>query len=166
MTLPVVVLALLTVVGGLVDIPGLIDAFSSWIDPVAEPLVHPSTLQDYGTSVIAVIAGALGGFVAWIAFRGGREIVGRPALRRVLTDKLYFDELYEAVFSRPNRALAAATRDRVETPIVQGSLDGVAHGTTETAGDVARVQTGLLRTYALTITASVVVLAIVFLVLR
>jgi hypothetical protein len=57
-------------------------------------------------------------------------------------------------------------RDRVEAPVVQGSLDGLAHGTTEAAGDVARVQTGLLRTYALAITASVVVLAVVFLVLR
>ena len=56
--------------------------FANWIDPVAEPLVDPSVLQDYGSSLIAVIAAGLGAAVAWIAFKAGREIVGRPAVRR------------------------------------------------------------------------------------
>ena len=166
MLVPVGVLAVLAVVGGFVDIPGLISAFSEWIDPVAEPLVQPTTGQDYGTSVIAVIAGLLGGAVAWWAFKSGREIVGRPALRKVLEHKLYFDELYDAVLVRPSQRLAALLRDRVETPVVEGSLDELAHGTHEAAGGVARVQTGLLRTYALVLTVSVVVLGAVFLVLR
>ena len=61
------------------------------------------------------------------------------------------------------RGLAAhASRD----PIVQGSIDELADGTRDVGGGVAGVQTGLLRTYALVVTASVVILAIVFLVLR
>jgi NADH-quinone oxidoreductase subunit L len=166
MLLPVGVLAVLATVGGFVDIPGLISAFSSWIDPVAEPLVNPTVGEDYGTSAIAVIAGLLGGAAAWAAFKSGRELVGRPAVRRVLEHKLYFDELYDAIVVRPAQQLAALLRDRVEAPVVQGSLDELAHGTQEAAGGVARIQTGLLRTYALVLTASVIALGVVFLVLR
>ncbi|MGL6278938.1 MAG: NADH-quinone oxidoreductase subunit L [Gaiella sp.] len=166
MLLPVGVLTVLSAIGGLLVIPGVWEPFLHWIDEVAEPLVKPTVAQDYGTSVIAVALGAIGILAARRAFQQGRDLVPAGWPHRALEHKLYFDELYDAMFSRPYQALVQATRDRVETPIVQGSLDLVARGTTEAAGDVARVQTGLLRTYALAVTASVVVLAVVFLVLR
>ena len=100
------------------------------------------------------------------AFDQGRELVPDGGVRRVLEHKLFFDELYDAVFARPVQLVAAQLRDAVEAPVVHRSLDEVAEGTQDLAGGVARVQTGLLRTYALTITASLVVLVIVFLVVK
>jgi NADH-quinone oxidoreductase subunit L len=166
MLLPVGVLATLSVIGGVLVVPGVWYPLEDWLHDVAEPLVEPSTTQDYATSGLAVLVGVIGILLARRAFDAGREIVPEGGLRTALEHKLWFDELYDGVFARPARQLAAQIRDRVEAPVVQGSLDGLAHGTTDAAGDVARVQTGLLRTYALAITASVVVLAIVFLVLR
>ncbi len=98
--------------------------------------------------------------------RRGRELVASPGIRTALEHKLYFDELYDALFSRPAQALAARLRDDVEAPVVQRSLVQIGRGTREAAGEVARLQSGLLRTYALAIAASVVVLAVVFLVVR
>jgi NADH:ubiquinone oxidoreductase subunit 5 (subunit L)/multisubunit Na+/H+ antiporter MnhA subunit len=77
-----------------------------------------------------------------------------------------FDELYDAVFSRPVQAVSLLLRDRVEAPVVHRSLDEVARGSLEAGAGVARAQTGLLRIYALVIAGSVVVLAVVFLVVR
>jgi len=166
MLVPVGVLAVLAAVGGLLNIAGLWHVFFDWIDEVAEPLVEPTTTQDYVTSLIAVTLGVAGILIARNAFGAGRELVGHAAVRRVLEHKLYFDELYDALFSRPAQALALRLRDDVEGPVVQRSLVEVGRGTQEAAGEVARLQSGLLRTYALAIAAGVVVLSIVFLAVR
>ena len=166
MLLPVGVLTVLSVIGGYVYIPGVYTGFASWINPVAEPLVDPSVIDDYGTSFVAVILATIGGGVAWLAFKKGREIVSWPAVRQVLAHKFYFDELYDVVFSRPAQLIATRLRDEVEGPIVQGSLDEIATGVRDAAVGTARLQTGLLRSYALVIAGSVAVLVVVFLAVR
>ena len=110
--------------------------------------------------------GVLGSAVAWRAFTAGRELVPDGAVRRTLEHKLWFDEVYDAVFARPAQAIAVRLRDHVETPVVQGGLDEVADGTLDAASITSRAQSGLLRTYALAITVTVSVLALVFLVVR
>ena len=47
----VAVLAVLSVIGGWVQIPGLWDPLADWLAPLAEPLVEPSVLQDCGRLV-------------------------------------------------------------------------------------------------------------------
>ena len=81
MLLPVGVLTVLSVIGGYVYIPGVYTGFASWINPVAEPLVDPSVVEDYATSFVAVLLATIGGSVAWLAFKKGREIVSWPAAR-------------------------------------------------------------------------------------
>ncbi len=166
MTVPVAVLAIGSAVAGLLVIPGVWQPFENWLEPVVEPLVHPSTGQEWLTSVLAVALGALGGLLAWRAFKAGRELVPDGAVRTTLEHKLWFDELYDAVFSRPGQAIAVGLRDRFEAPVVQGGLDEVAEGTLRGASVTSAAQSGLLRTYALTITISVALLALVFLVVR
>jgi NADH-quinone oxidoreductase subunit L len=166
MILPVFVLSVLAVVGGFVDVPGVISAFANWINPYAEPLVEPSTAEDYGTSLIAVVAALAGAFVAWTAFKTGREIVGRALVRRVFEHKFYFDELYDAVFSRPAQLAANLLRERVEEPVVQGSLGEIGSGVDDVADGTARLQSGMLRSYALVVSASVAILVVVFVAVR
>jgi NADH-quinone oxidoreductase subunit L len=89
-----------------------------------------------------------------------------PGARRALEHKLWFDELYDALFYRPAAALAVRLRTDVETPLVEGALVEIGEETGEAATAVARIQTGLLRTYALAIAASVVVLVVVFVAVR
>ncbi len=165
MLVPVGALAVLTAVGGILGIAGVWHPLGEWLHDVAEPLVEPSTGQDYLTSAIAVALGVTGMLLARRAFRAGRELVG-GRLRQALEHKLYFDELYDALFSRPAQEVAARLRDDVETPIVQGSIGEVARGAQEAGGGVARLQSGLLRTYALAIAGSVVVLVVVFVAVR
>jgi NADH-quinone oxidoreductase subunit L len=166
MTVPVGVLALGSSVTGLFLIPGVWHPFEDWLENAVEPLVDPSTGQEWLTSAIAVTLGLLGSYLAWRAFRGGRELVRDGTVRTTLEHKLWFDELYDAVFARPGQAIARWLRVRVETPVVQGGLDEVADGTLDAASVAARAQSGLLRTYALTITVTVALLALVFLVVR
>ena len=166
MLAPVGVLAFGATFAGLLQIPGVWEPFEKWLEPVVEPLVTPTTAQEWGTSAIAVAIGSIGIFLAWRAFQADRELVPEGAVRRTLEHKLWFDEVYDAVFARPVQAIAVRLRDQVETPVVQGGLDEVADGTLDAAGFAARAQSGLLRTYALAITIAVSILALVFLVVR
>ena len=166
MLVPVGVLAVLATIGGLVVIPGAWEPFLHWIDETAEALVHPSVAQDYGTSAIAVALGLIGFWYARRCFEGGRQLVTNPELWRVLEHKLYFDELYDALFYRPAAAISVALKRNVEEPVIERSLDEIGSGTIQVGGGVARVQSGLLRTYALAIAVAVFVLVVVFVAVR
>ena len=87
-------------------------------------------------------------------------------MQRVLEHKFYFDELYDAIAYRPAQALAARLRDEVEGPLVEGSLEEIARAGREAGSGVARAQSGLLRSYAVAIAASALVLAVVFIAVR
>jgi NADH-quinone oxidoreductase subunit L len=166
MLIPVGVLAVLATVGGLVVIPGVWEPFLHWIDETAEPLVQATVTEDYGTSAIAVSLGLIGFVVARRAFHAGRQLVTNPGIWRVLEHKFYFDELYDALFYRPAAALSVALRRNVEEPVVERSLDEIGSGTIQVGGEVARVQSGLLRTYAVAIAFAVAVLVVVFVAVR
>ena len=166
MLVPVGILTVLSAVGGLLSIPGVWHPFTHWIGESAEALVEPTARQDYLTSAIAVALGVAGLFFARRAFAGERQLVTRPEAWRVLEHKLYFDELYDALFYRPAAALSVALRRNVEEPVVDRSLDEIGSGTIQIGGEVARVQSGLLRAYAVAIAFAVAVLIVVFVAVR
>jgi NADH-quinone oxidoreductase subunit L len=166
MLIPVGVLAIGSTFVGFLAIPGVWEPFEEWLEPVVEPLVTPSTAQEWGTSAVAVTLAVLGILGARRAFRSGRELVPDGAVRTTLEHKLWFDELYHALFERPGQAVAALLRDRVEAPVVQGGLDEVAGETLRGATLTSSLQSGLLRTYALAFTVAVGLLTLVFLVVK
>jgi NADH-quinone oxidoreductase subunit L len=166
MLLPVSLLAVLSTIGGLVTVPGVWHPLSEWLAESAEPLVEPTTGEEYLMSAIAVVLGLIGFFLARRAFKQGRQLVTSPGAWRVLEHKFYVDELYDALFYRPASALAHWLRRNVEQPVIEGSLDEIGSGTIQASGGLARVQSGLLRTYALAIAAAVFVLVVVFLAVR
>jgi NADH-quinone oxidoreductase subunit L len=167
MVVPVAILTVLSTIGGLLQIAGVWHPFGTWVGQVAEPLVEPSTAQDWATSAVAVAVGLAGVWVAWAIYLAGRiPVPTAPQLQRALEHKLYIDELYDALFYRPAQMLAARLRTRVETPLVEGSIDEIGRLGRDTGVGVARVQSGLLRTYAIAIAASAVVLAVVFVAVR
>jgi NADH-quinone oxidoreductase subunit L len=166
MLVPVGVLTVLSTIGGLLYIPGVWMPLENWLEETATPLVEPTAAQDYAFSVTALALGLTGLYLARRAFRGGRQIVTSPGAWRVLEHKFYFDELYDALFYRPAVSLANALRRWIEEPIVEGSLEEIGSDTVQVGEGLARVQTGLLRTYALAIAFAVAVLVVVFVAVR
>jgi NADH-quinone oxidoreductase subunit L len=166
MLIPVGALAVLSAVGGLLAIPGVWHPFTHWVEESGEALVHPTTSQEYVVSLVAVVLGLAGLWLARRAFLGGRQLVTSPDAWRVLEHKLYFDELYDALFYRPAAAIATGLRRNVEEPVIERSLDEIGSGTLQAGGGVARLQTGLLRSYALAVAVGVFVLVVVFVAVR
>ncbi len=163
MTVPVAVLSVLAVVGGWIEIAGVWHPFGDWLHVVAEPLVEPSVTQDYVASVLAVALGVGGMGIAWLFYLARkRELPRAAAVRDVLEHKLYFDELYDALFYRPAVWIAGIWRRWIEEPLIGGSISGVTLGARRAGGALGEAQTGYLRTYALAIATAVAVLVVVF----
>ena len=168
MTVPVAALTVLAVIGGWVQIAGIWHPFGEWLDPIAVgrehlALVEPSVTQDYVTSALAVGLGLAGIWIAWMLYGARAWRVPRVAgVQRALEHKLWFDELYDAIFYRPAILVSGLFRRGVEEPLIGGSIEGVTVGAREAAGALGEAQTGYLRTYALAIAGAVAVLVVVF----
>jgi NADH-quinone oxidoreductase subunit L len=167
MTAPVLVLAVLSVIGGWIQFAPLWHPLSDWLEPVARPLAEPTSTQEAIASLLAFMLGLAGIGVAALIYAKKWLAVPRWAFgQRVLEHKFYFDELYDLVFYRPAVGFARLFRRAFEEPFVEGSVGGVSESFRDLGLLTRRLQTGLVRTYALAIAASLAVLTIVFVAVR
>jgi NADH-quinone oxidoreductase subunit L len=164
LAVPVGVLTVLAAFGGWLQFAGIWTPVSDWLEPVAPALVDASSLQEAASSIIAVVLGIAGIGAAWWIYAARRAEAPRslPLLER----KFYFDELYDALFYRPSVFVANALLRWVEQPLVFGSVRELAEAIRGLGSETRSIQTGLVRSYALAIAASVAVVTVVFVVVR
>jgi NADH-quinone oxidoreductase subunit L len=167
MAIPVGILTVLAAVGGFIQFAGVWTPITNWLEPVARPLVEASGTQEVVSSVIAVVLGAAGIGVAWVLYGARTSEVPRVAWAQTLLErKFYFDEAYDVAFYRPAVFVAKGLERWIERPLVFGSVRELAQGVGLMGRDTSRIQTGLVRTYALAIAASVAVVTVVFVAVR
>jgi NADH-quinone oxidoreductase subunit L len=160
---PVAVLGLLSIVGGWIQVGDLWTPVSNFLDPSAPPLVEATRAQEVVSSVFSVLFGLAGIWIAWEIYAARRSAAPRvPRLQALLERRLWFDDLYDALFYRPAVWLATALGRWVERPFVLGTVDEVGVGTQESGRLAARVQTGLVRAYVLALAGGLAVLVVVF----
>jgi NADH-quinone oxidoreductase subunit L len=167
LAIPVGVLTVLSIVGGWIQFSPWWHPVETWLQTVAEPIVSPSSWQEWTSIALSLLLGLCGIGVAWALYGARRLAIPRIAwAQRTLEHKFYFDEAYDAVFYEPAVSLAKLLRRGVEEPLIADSGRDLGDDTRDLGGIVARAQTGLVRTYALAIASGVAVLAIVFVVLK
>jgi NADH-quinone oxidoreductase subunit L len=167
MTSTVAVLTVLAAIGGFLQFANVWTPLTDWLEPVARPLVEASGTQELISSVFAVLLGLGGIGAAWVLYGARTSPVPRFArVQRTLEHKFYFDEVYDAVFYRPAVFIAHGLARWIERPLVFGSVRELAQGIGRLGLDTSRLQTGLVRTYAFAIAASVAVVTLVFVAVR
>ena len=168
MARPVAVLAVLSVIGGVIQIPGVWSTVDDWLRPAAES-VEEATGVTFLFSLLVTLALELAGiFLAW-------RLWGRPSpfpalarrrapwAARALEQKFFFDEGYDVAFYEPSDRTAAAAARYVEEPAFLSSLGDLGRGVRTVSGRVASAQTGLVRSYVLALAGGLAVIAVVFL---
>jgi NADH-quinone oxidoreductase subunit L len=167
MLVPVGALAVLAVIGGWIQFSPFWVPLSDWLAPVAEPLVEPSGLQELIASTLTVGLGLAGIAVAWAIYGTGRVRVPRLAfVQRTLEHKLWFDELYDALFYRPSAAAGRGLGRAFEQPVIAGSLEVLGIGARGAWVGTSRAQNGLVRSYVLALAGAVTVMIVIFLSVR
>jgi NADH-quinone oxidoreductase subunit L len=188
MWVPLAILALLSVVGGWLNVPQAIaDApvlgwipssewVHEWLHPVTEAaqatlaanLPPPAEHAPFGGGEVlwAVLSFALAVSMILIAARvvGRRET--RPAVEsaeptgfaRVLYHKWYVDEIYDALIVRPVLAVSRALARFVDEGLVDGAVNGLGYASRAFGWVGSRLQTGQLNSYAFALVAGVLLL--------
>jgi NADH-quinone oxidoreductase subunit L len=162
MTAPLIVLGVLSVLGGLLNLPPFLGggALEHWLEPVTAPAsrIFPLELPHGSTEFLligaAVVVGALGLVAGWnVTFRKplvpAAEAPADTGLALVVYRKYYVDEIYQALVVRP---LVWLSRVVLWKGIDQAVVDGAAvNGTAKVSRGLgwlgSRLQTGQVGVY-------------------
>jgi NADH-quinone oxidoreductase subunit L len=160
MRLPLIVLAVASVLGGLINLPfHPLDFLLRWLNPVvgAQLLtLHFSTGAQWAFAIGDAVLAALGVSIAVGLWRQKAE---QPALEPVFLRRAWFiDATYDRVIARGSTDLAQATADDVETKVIDGAVNGFAGAVAAAGRRLRTVQTGYVRNYALGLMGGLVVL--------
>ncbi len=163
MTIPLLILAVLSVIGGFVGIPELFlhggDRLAAFLSPViaqhgSHAVSHTTEYMLMGLSTVLVAAMII---AAWIIFRQYRA--KEPAgLGRVLEQKWYVDELYEKIIIQPLHRLAGFLKNVVENKVIDGLVNGVGKMVHYGSRQLRLMQSGQVGFYVLLMVASMVVI--------
>jgi NADH-quinone oxidoreductase subunit L len=178
MTVPLVILAVFSVVGGWVGLPKVLgenaDKFGAFLSPILLPLALTLETGEHGLAGgtewllmgVSVAAAVTGLLIArnWYVRQQGRPAArlaaSFPGLSRLVADKFRVDELYDVLIVRPFDWLARVLWKVVDVLIIDGVLNAGAF-LVELAGDLLRfLQTGNVRNYALSLFLGLVALMV------
>jgi NADH-quinone oxidoreductase subunit L len=174
MRFPMAMLALLALVGGLIQIPGVDDAITRFLAPSFAGSHLYRLSGSVGNDWIGLIIGAL---IAVVGIATAyRVYVARPgtaaavraragALHTFLYNKWYFDELIDFLVVRPALWLGRFSGGVLEQGVIGGGVTGGITGVVR-AGSAAvrRAQTGFVRYYAAVVIVGVSGMALYFLI--
>jgi NADH-quinone oxidoreductase subunit L len=165
MTIPLIVLAALSVVGGVAGIPvslGGANAIEHWLEPVFQPaldrMAHAGEAEhaeEYVLMALSVGVALSGLFLArhWYLKRADvPEALSRrlPWVYKLLSGKYFVDEIYDAVVVTPVVKGSEKLLWRiVDVGLIDWSVNAVARATGAVGRTLRLVQTGVTQSYAL-----------------
>jgi NADH-quinone oxidoreductase subunit L len=171
MTVPLVILAALSLTGGWFAMPQLWagkDYFTEFLSPVVgsgeiagSENAHSLELTLSG---VAMAAALLGLIVAWRMYSKDVKRGTSEGLHKLLYNKYYVDELYQAAVVGPLLWISRNVLWKVvDVGMIDGTVNGIATGTTAVGDTVRQTQSGNTRSYAVwVLVGAVVVFGIIF----
>ena len=161
MTVPLVVLAVASVVAGVLNLgfTSSTDFLANWLSPVfgsAETALGFGTgtraILETGDAVFAIV----GILLAWRAWASRSENASLEP--RFLVKAWGIDLFLDKVFSGGSQVLARSMNSVVDNALIDGAVKGTGTLVAGTAGQVRKLQSGYVRSYALVISFGVVLI--------
>jgi len=161
MTVPLVILAVASTVMGVIDLPFARTKFlDDFLDPVFGEIAREVSLSgaaEVGLIILATLLAVLGVFLAYQAWVL-RKIEAARLEPQVLQHAWYINDGYAWFFGGPAREGAQFTSDVVDHEVIDGAVNGVGVLVRGGAGQLRKLQSGYVRSYALGIAAGAVLL--------
>ncbi|AMR27059.1 NADH-quinone oxidoreductase subunit L [Hymenobacter psoromatis] len=174
MTLPLIVLAILSAVGGFMGAPMFVGkhyladylapifTYSRQLLPAAfatEP-DHNTELMLMGISVLVAVVGIVLAYVMYVARkqRPAEDETQRSAIDSLVYHKYYVDELYNNLIVKPIMALSTGLYKFVENGILDPIANGVGRVTLAGGQLLRNVQTGSVETYLILMVLGIVLI--------
>ncbi|MET0729062.1 MAG: NADH-quinone oxidoreductase subunit L [Acidimicrobiales bacterium] len=159
MTVPLVVLAVLSVVGGVLNLPFSTDLhfLGHWLEPSLfgnEAHLDVGTGLKVGLAIVAAVTSLVGiALAASVYLQRRRE----PIEPEILAEGWRYDAAISSFMDGPGRAGFQATAD-ADSTIVDGAVNGVATLVRASGRHLRSIQSGFVRSYALGVAVGVIVL--------
>ena len=172
MTIPLVLLAFLSILGGYVGIPealGGINQFHHFLEPVLAVYPGVGATAQYpsqglelllmGVSTVVVLGGVYYAYRVYVQQPTLADDLAQRLgfLHRLSFNKYFVDEAYHLLIVRPFQALAEGLWKWFDIKVVDGAVNGSGHAITMISGAIRRVQSGLIQHYA-----SIILLGVIF----
>jgi NADH-quinone oxidoreductase subunit L len=181
MTLPLWILAALSVVGGFVGLPYVIThghghILNDWLMQsgehlgIANTVLEPQVFEQFAKGQAAVEWGliifssaiAIFGVLAAWRFYEKHSVEGDNILERrfgglydAMESKFYFDELYQIILIRPYEWLSRQFFRKMDENVIDGLVNSSGDVITSTGEIFRRLQSGLVQNYATILSAGV-----------
>lgn len=126
MTMPLIILAILAIVGGAISLPGGFSWLNHYLEPVLPQLGvmehHHLGAQEYGLMAVSTLIALVGFGIAYYKYVSKSQVPAEDdkitGFSKVLYNKYYIDEIYNTLFVKPVYVLATAFRQSVEKGII------------------------------------------------
>lgn len=161
MLFPLVVLAFLSITGGLLQLPFSKDLH--FLEHWLEPVVHHSEADIKGTwaydnkyllLLAAIVVAAIGIAISVAVYAKGKA---KPIEPKVLADGWYYDRAISGFMGGPGRKAFEGVA-MFDAKVVDGAVIGTAKGVGGISSVLRKVQSGFVRTYAAIIGIGAIVL--------
>ena len=166
-TIPLLILAVLAAVGGFVNVPEVFGGnakLHEFLSPVisTEKTFELTSSKDFMLMGISVAVAVIAIIIALAKYIKKPELGDPKGLGKVLANKWYVDEIYNALIVNPLSYLAAFFKNVIEKSGIDGFVNGVGTFVQYSSRRIRLVQNGRVGTYILLMVFSIVVLFVIF----
>jgi NADH-quinone oxidoreductase subunit L len=170
MTIPLIILAILSVFGGFLNVPSLFGGDSKFGTFLQSAVTSISGEKlSHGTEIgLIILSTLLIGLVIWFAYqtfvkkalvpKADGELLSFPA--KLVTNKFYIDEFYIALFEKPYRILSDFLFKKVETTVLNPTVDGIGDSTLKLGDLIRKLQRGNMSFYFFAMVAGILLFLI------
>ena len=163
MTVPLIILAILSIIGGFVGIPQVIAKGGDKITEFLSPVIARQEGHEVSHATEYMLMGLSTGLViltivfAWFRFKNYQP-KEEKGLGKVLENKWYVDELYDKVIANPINKLAGFLNNFFERFIIDGIVNGVGRAVNYGSRQLRLMQSGQVGSYVLLMVLSILLL--------
>ncbi|MES2447072.1 MAG: NADH-quinone oxidoreductase subunit L [Bacteroidota bacterium] len=157
MTLPLIVLAVLAAIGGLINIPAVFGGnewLAHWLEGAgikhhALTLDHATEYALMGVSVLAAVVALIFAYTRYVknAHVPVADEAQRSALAKISYNKFYLDEIYDAIISKPLDAFSKFFYRIIDKKLIDGLVNGLGWTATEGSKGLRLLQSGNVGFY-------------------
>jgi len=174
MTIPLIILGVLSVFGGFLNIPALFgghSAFTNFLNSSVNSVFSEEI--SHSTEILMILISlALLSIIVFIAYRiyirkafvPLPDDEPKPFLARLVQNKFYIDEMYSALFEKPLGFLSDFLFNKVENTVLDPIVDGIGEATSRLGTLVRKLQQGIMSFYLFAMVAGIL-LFIIFILL-
>ena len=163
MTIPLVILAALAVVGGVINLPSALGGgnwLSNFLNPVFTythtrvPEVHMDHNMEYILMAVSALAAIVMAIIAYQKYVKKAEVpqedgLEQNALYKLSYNKLYIDELYNGLFVRPLNILSKVLYKVLDKKVIDGLVNAIADLFSSSGKGIRQLQSGYVGFYIL-----------------